>query len=79
MLAKGSNHGDEVQEKGGRKNSNRCLKLYLQGWTEGEMLGDAEDEGFKTFETPEVSGTWTQRYTAFSAPWKTDSGVTPAM
>lgn len=43
------------------------------------MLGDAEDEGFRTFETPEVLGTWRQRYTAFNAPWKTDSGVTPAM
>lgn len=40
---------------------------------------DAEDEGFKTFETPEVSGTWRQRHTTFNAPWKTDSGVTPAM
>lgn len=46
------------------------------------MLGDAEDEEFKTFETPEVWGTWRQRHTldtAFIAPWKTDSGVTPAM
>lgn len=31
---------------------------------------DAEDEGFKTFETAEVLGTWRQSYTAFNAPWK---------
>lgn len=38
----------------------------------------AEDEGFKIFETPELSGTWRWRYPAFNAPWKTDSEVTPA-
>lgn len=33
-----------------------------------DRRSDAEDEGFKTFETPEVSGTWRQRYTAFNPP-----------
>lgn len=32
-----NNHGDEVQESEGRKN-NKCLKLQLWGWTEGQML-----------------------------------------
>lgn len=31
---------------------------------------DAEDEGFKTFETAEVLGTWRQNCTPFNAPWK---------
>lgn len=65
LLTKSSTYGDEVQENEGRKNNNRCLKIVVARM---DRRSDAEDEGFKTFETPEVSGTWRQRYTAFNPP-----------